>query len=147
MPTDDNSFHATYITISWGIRNTPFFDTEKSVDIDRLNQHGRRVPFFILDSATATWFVRVSGLLVARIQRSQSQRAIGVISRQTALAVGSAARAAVRSAGRSGSGQSLLGTSSTRTLSPVRALEPTSSALSSFSQWLPVPSGSSGVRN
>src|SRR5262245_58217932 len=89
--------------------STPFFETSGSVHILRLKQQGLRSPALSFDSATRICLLRVWGLLVPRIQRSQSQRAIGVRSVHKAFACLSDARAFFISAGTSGSGHSLDG--------------------------------------
>src|SRR5947209_19123686 len=65
-----------------GSTSLPFFDRSGSVHAARLKQQGRRFPPAIFDILTSTRRVRVSGFLVALIQRIHSQRAIGVMSRQ-----------------------------------------------------------------
>src|SRR5512139_1739791 len=98
--------------------STPFFETSGSVHRLRLKQHGLRSPALSFDNATLMRRLRVSWLLVARIQRSQSQRAIGVIFTQRAFACGSDARALFKSSGTSGSGHSLDGSTASVTISP-----------------------------
>ena len=67
----------------------PLFETSGWVHWLRLKQQGLRSPDLSFDMATSMRWLRVSRLLVARIQRSQSQRAIGVICTQRAFACGS----------------------------------------------------------
>src|SRR5216684_334645 len=76
-----------------GSRSTPFFDTSGSVHMLRLKQHGLRSPALSFEHVTSIRRLRVSDCLVERIQRIQSQRAIGVISIQRVYAWGAAARA------------------------------------------------------
>jgi len=107
------------------------------------------MPLLSLSSATSICFWRVSGVLTARIQRIQSQRARGVISCHKASAFGDVANACFKSPGTSGSIQSLLGSSETWTVSPAFAEAASSSFLSGLNQWLDPfpgayrPSGSS----
>lgn len=107
------------------------------------------MPLLSLSSATSICFWRVSGVLTARIQRTQSQRASGVISCQTASALGEAANAIFKSSGTSGSIHSLIGSSEIWTVSPAFAEAASSSFLSGLNQWLDLwpdayfPSGSS----
>src|SRR5258708_38878031 len=107
------------------------------------------MPLLSLSSATSICFWRVSGVLTARIQRIQSQRASGVISSHKASALGEVANAFLKSSGTSGSIHSLLGSSETCTVSPAFAEAASSNSWSGLNQWLglcPVayfPSGSS----
>src|SRR5690349_10058533 len=109
------------------------------------------MPLLSLSSATSICFWRVSAVLTARIQRTQSQRASGVISFHKASASGDAAKACFKSSGTSGSIHSLLGSSETCTVSPAFAEASSSSFLSGLNQWLDFlsgeyhPSGSSKV--
>src|SRR5208337_40485 len=129
-----------------GKRSTPFFDTEGSVHRLRFQQHGLRSPASSFEQATSIRFLRVSELFVDRIQRTHSQRAIGVIRCQRLHACGADARALLRSAGTSGSIHSLTGLMDRGNVSPAAALMALSMVLSTLNQWLPIPSGSSGVR-
>ena len=97
---------------------TPPLDTAGSVHMARLKQQGRRMPDFSFERATPIRFLRVSELLVARIQRTQSQRAIAVVSFQVASDLGALFRAAWMSGGISGSGQVLEVVMLTFALSP-----------------------------
>src|SRR5689334_12356698 len=109
------------------------------------------MPLLSLSSATSICFWRVSGVLTARIQRIQSQRASGVISFHKASALGEVAKAFLKSSGTSGSIQSLVGSSETCTVSPAFAEMSSSNFLSGLNQWLDccpgayLPSGSSKV--
>jgi hypothetical protein len=124
-------------------------DTSGSLQRLRLKQQGRLIPLFSLSSATSICFWRVSGVLTARIQRIQSQRASGVISFHKASAFGEAAKAFSKSSGTSGSIHSLLGSSATCTVSPAFTEASSSNFLSGLNQWLDLcpgaylPSGSS----
>jgi hypothetical protein len=70
---------------------------------------------FILEMVTSTRRWRVEGLAVALTQRTHSQRAIGVMSFQMSLtSCGAPAKAAARSGGMSGSGQSRVACTVTR---------------------------------
>src|SRR6202011_1688092 len=93
-----------------GSISLPFFDRYGSVHAARLKQQGRRFPLFIFEILTWTRRLRVSGFLVALIQRTHSQRAIGVMSfHRSWIFWGAAVRAASRSGGTFGSGHSLSG--------------------------------------
>jgi hypothetical protein len=125
--------------------STPFFETSGSVHWFRLKQHGLRSPDLSFDKATSMRRLRVSRLLVARIQRSQSQRAIGVIFLHRAFACRSDASALFKSAGTSGSGHSLDGSTAIVT-APLASIPVASRrAESILNQWLPLPSGSSTI--
>src|SRR5262249_12635051 len=87
--------------------STPFFETSGSVHRLRLKQHGLRSPALSFDNATSMRRLRVSWLLVARIQQSQSQRAIGAIFTHRAFACASDRRTLFKSVGTSGSGHYL----------------------------------------
>lgn len=123
----------------------PFFETSGSVQRLRLKQHGLRSPALSFDNATSMCRLRVSGLLVARIQRSQSQRAIGVIFTHRAFACGSEASALFKSAGTSGSGQSLDDSTAIVTVLPVSTLAALRRSESSLNQCPPLPSGSNTI--
>src|SRR5690625_6368456 len=56
----------------------PFLDSSGSVQEDRSKQQGRRLPDSSFEIATSTRRARVSAFFVALIQRTHSQRAIGV---------------------------------------------------------------------
>src|SRR5215813_654166 len=99
---------AFYFTC-FGSRRVQLCDTSGSLQRLRLKQQGRRIPLLSLSSATSICFWRVSGVLTARIQRIQSQRASVVISCHTASAIGDDASVFFKSSGTSGSIQSLLG--------------------------------------
>src|SRR5215212_9189672 len=107
------------------------------------------MPLLSLSSATSICFWRVSGVLTARIQRIQSQRASGVISFHKASALGEVAKAFFKSSGTSGSIHSLVGSSETCTVSPAFAEASSSNFWSGLNQWLGfcpgayLPSGSS----
>ncbi|HJZ03765.1 MAG TPA: hypothetical protein VJ305_23860, partial [Streptosporangiaceae bacterium] len=97
-----------------GSRSLPFFDRSGSVHAERLKQQGRLFPLFIFEMLTSTRRLRVSGFFVALTQRTHSHRAIGVVSFHTSwIFCGAAARAAARSGGTLGSGQSLVTSIST----------------------------------
>ena len=105
---------------SAGSRSLPFFDRSGSVHAERLKQQGRLFPLFIFEMLTSTRRVRVSGFFVALTQRTHSQRAIGVISfHRFWISCGAAARAAARSWGTLGSGQSLVTSMSMVAVSPA----------------------------
>src|SRR5690606_12593781 len=70
-----------------------------------------------------------------------------VAASQVALAAGLAFNAARRSAGTTGSSSLSRGAIATATVSPGAALAASRSALGTFSQWLPLPSGSSVASN
>jgi hypothetical protein len=125
--------------------STPFFETCGSVHRLRLKQHGLRSPASSFDNATSMRRLRVSGLLVERIQRSQSQRAMGVIFTHRAFARGSDARASFKSAGTSGSGHSFDGSNASVTVSPESTPAVSHRTESTLNQWLPFPSGSSTI--
>jgi hypothetical protein len=125
--------------------STPFFETSGSVHRLRLKQHGLRSPALSFDNATSMRRLRVSWLLVERIQRSQSQRAIGVIFVYRAFACGSAARALFKSAGASGSGHSFDGSNAIVTALPASPPTASHRSESTLNQWLPLPSGSSTI--
>jgi len=72
--------------------STPLLDTSGSVHIERLKQHGLLLPARSFEKATLGGRLRVSAFLVERIQRIQSQRAIGAISFQSERVSGCAAR-------------------------------------------------------
>src|SRR5271170_8318617 len=92
-----------------GLRSLPFFARSGSVHAERLKQQGRLFPLVIFEMLTSTRRLRVSGFFVALTQRTHSQRAIGVISfHRSWIFCGAAARAAARSRGTLGSGQSLV---------------------------------------
>src|ERR1700730_11077767 len=105
----------------------------------RLKQHGLRSPALSFEHVTSIRRLRVSDCLVERIQRIQSQRAIGVISIQRVYACGVAARAVFKSSGTLGSGHSLTGSIASVTVSPVSAPEASRMVLSTLNQWLPLP--------
>ena len=102
-------------------RSTPFFDTEGSQQRLRLKQHGLRSPALSFEHATSIRRRRVSGCLVERIQRIQSQRAIGVIFIQRVCTGGEAIRAVCKSSGTVGSGHSFVGSIASATVSPAAA--------------------------
>src|SRR5688572_18116932 len=131
------AFHVSY----FGSRSSQLCDTSGSLQRLRLKQQGRRIPLFSLSSATSICFWRVSGVLTARIQRIQSQRASGVISCHKASASGEAAKAFSKSSGTSGSIHSLLGSSETCTVSPAFTEASSSNFLSGLNQWLEFLSG------
>ena len=62
-----------------GSISLPFFDRSGSVHPARLKQQGRRFPLCIFEMLTSTRRLRVSRFGVALIQRTHSQRAIGVM--------------------------------------------------------------------
>src|SRR3989344_5685698 len=120
--------------------STPLFDTDGSVHMLRLKQHGLFSPFLSFEHATSIRFLRVSGCFVDLIQRIQSQRAIGVILFHKVCACGEEVRVFFKSAGTFGSGHSLTGSISSITVSAPTTL---CMVLSILNQWLPLPSGSS----
>src|SRR5258708_8047877 len=117
-----------------GSRSTQLCDTYGSVHKLRLKQHGLLVPLLSFDRTTSICFWRVSGVLTARIQRIQSQRAIGVISIHRSSAFWEVERAFFKSSGTSGSIHSLVGSSETRTVSPAAARASSSNFLSGLNQ-------------
>src|SRR5512132_305529 len=125
--------------------STPFFETSGSVQRLRLKQHGLRSPALSFDNATSMRRLRVSWLLVARIQRSQSQRAIGVIFTHRAFACESDTSALFKSAGTLGSGHSLDGSTAIVTAPPTSIPVASRRAELILNQWLPLPSGSSTI--
>ena len=125
--------------------STPFFETSGSVHWLRLKQQGFRSPDLSFDMATSMRWRRVSRLWVARIQRSQSQRAIGVICTQRAFACESDARAFFKSAGIAGSDHSLDGSTTTVTVPSASIPADSRRPESTLNQWLPLPSGSSTI--
>jgi len=110
-----------------------------------LKQQAARFPDLSFESVFSIRIARVSRFLVAPIQRIQSQRATGVMSIHMLRTGGSAASAAAKSAGTLGSGHRVIGASAMDTESPTSTLAPLSSVLLTLSQWLPIPSGSSGA--
>src|SRR6185503_16668910 len=90
----------------------PFFERSGSVHAARSKKHGRRFPDRSLEMPTSTRRLRVSGFVVALIQRTHSQRAVGVMSFHNSEMSGASARALRKSLGMSGSGQSLVGSTS-----------------------------------
>jgi hypothetical protein len=130
-----------------GSSRTPLRDNDGSVHWLRSQQQAARFPDLSFERVLSIRIARVSGFLVAPIQRIQSQRARGVMSSHTVRTCGLDASAFARSAGTSGSGHCVSGSSATDTESPTCALAPSSNVLSTLNQWLPIPSGSSGVRN
>ena len=102
-------------------RSFPLRLTRGSVQADRSKQHGRRLPLSSLLMPTSTRRCRVAGFAVAPIQRTHSQRAIGVMSSHVSrIDSGASASAAARSSGTVGSGQSGRGTRQISTSSPAR---------------------------
>ena len=81
------------------------------------------------------------------IQWIQSRRATAVMSSQVARAAGCPASAWRRSGGSFGSGSCAIGVSTSGTVSPVATPAASRSSRSTFSQWLPCPSGSSVAWN
>src|SRR5580704_3087445 len=128
-----------------GSRSTPLRDIEGSVHSLRLKQQAARFPDLSFESVFPIRIVRVSRFLVEPIQRIQSQRATGVMSIHNLRACGSDASASAKSAGTLGSGHSAIGSSATDTESPTSTLADLSMVLLTLSQWLPIPSGSSGA--
>ena len=128
-----------------GSRRIPLRDIEGSVHRLRLKQQAARFPDLSFESVFSIRIVRVSRFLVEPIQRIQSQCATGVMSIHNLRACGSDASASAKSAGTLGSGHSAIGSSATDTESPTSALAALSIVLLSLSQWLPIPSGSSGA--
>jgi hypothetical protein len=110
-----------------------------------LKQQAARFPDLSFDSVFSIRIVRVLGFLVDPIQRIQSQRATGVISVHTPCASGSDARALLKSAGIVGSGHNAIGFIAMETRSPTAALAALSTVPLTLNQWLPFPSGSTGV--
>jgi len=156
QPTIGREGHAPHVTrgcrsnirtyySSLGSRSTPLFDTAGSVQRLRLKQHGLRAPALSFEQATSIRRFRVSGCLVARIHRIQSQRAIGVISIHSLCTCGLSIRALCKSAGASGSGHAFIGSIASVTVSPGAAPAASSMAVSTLSQWLLLPSGSSAA--
>ena len=97
---------------------------------------------------TSTRRLRVSGFFVALTQRTHSHRAIGVVSfHRSWIFCGAAARAAARSGGTLGSGQSLVTSMSSVASSPALMPAACCSVSSTLIQWPAFPSGSSTVWN
>jgi hypothetical protein len=71
----------------------PFFERSGSVHAARLKQQGRRLPDRSFEMPTSTRRRRASGFFVALIQRTHSQRAMGVMSCQSSDSSGALARA------------------------------------------------------
>src|SRR5258706_744973 len=88
----------------------------------RLKQHGLLIPLFNFDNDTLILFSRVTSLLVEPIQRTHSQRAIGVVSIHVAYASLADSRASFMSFGTIGSGQSFDESIVTIMVSPTFAL-------------------------
>jgi hypothetical protein len=118
----------------------PLFETDVSEHKLRLKQHGLRFPDLSIAQAFSILLFRVSGCLVERIQRIQSQRECGVISFHTLYAVGTAVKAFLKSVGRFGSNHSLIGSITISMVSPAHALVDFSMDWLNLSQWLPLPS-------
>lgn len=114
---------------------------------ERSKQQARRLPEASMSIAVARRLPRVSAFLPEVIQWIQSRRATGVMSAQVACASGCAASAARTSAGTVGSGSRATGASASATVSPTSTPAASYSARSTFSQWLPSPSGSSVAWN
>ncbi len=88
----------------------------------RLKQHGLFIPLFNFESDTLILFSRVTSLLVEPIQRTHSQRAIGVVPNHVVYESLLDERAFFISFGITGSGQSFDETMSIATMSPTFAL-------------------------
>src|SRR5258708_26921414 len=88
----------------------------------RLKQHGLLIPLCNFDSETLILFSRVTSLLVEPIQRTHSQRAIGVVSIHVAYASVVDISASFISFGTTGSGHSFDGTITIVTVSPTFVL-------------------------
>ncbi|MCG3143593.1 MAG: hypothetical protein HONDAALG_00943 [Gammaproteobacteria bacterium] len=99
-----------------------------------------------MSQASCIRLSRVFCCLAEVIQCIQSRRAIVVVSCHVALASGDAARASRRSDGTSGSGSGSTGAISSVTMSPASTSAASRSFLSTLSQWLNRPSGSSVAR-
>jgi hypothetical protein len=112
----------------------PFFDKAGSVHAARSKQQGRRLPDRSFEMLTSTRRLRVSRFLVAFIQRTHSQRAIGVIPFHSSCISDAPARAVAKSCGISGSGQSLVGSISSVTVSPAFTPRAFCNLLSTLSQ-------------
>ena len=134
-----------FSTAGVGSRSTPLCDIEGSVHSLRLKQQAARFPDLSFESVFSIRIVRVSGFLVERIQRIQSQRAKGVMSIHKLRASGSDASAFAKSGGSLGSGHRAIGSIATLIESPIPALAALSIAGVILNQWLPFPSGSSGA--
>src|SRR5579872_520898 len=124
------NFQRVYSVVCVGSRSTQLCDTSGSLQRLRLKQHGLLMPLLSFDRATSICFWRVSRVLTARIQRIQSQRALGVISFHKASAFGEVTKAFLKSSGTSGSIHSLVGSIETRTVSPAFAEASSSNCLS-----------------
>src|SRR5690606_10425767 len=114
---------------------------------ERSKQQARRWPEASLSQAVAMRLTRVSAFLPELIQWIQSRRATAVMSSQVARAAGLPDSALRRSAGSSGSGSRATGVSTSGTVSPAAAPAASRRARSTFSQWLPRPSGASVAWN
>ena len=131
-----------------GSTSRPFFDRSGSVHAARSKQQGRRLPLFIFEMLTSTRRLRVSGFLVALIQRIHSQRAIGVISiHMSRIFCGAVARADSKSCGTFGSGQSVVGSISSVAVLPTLIAATRCSFPPTLIQWPREPSGSSTAWN
>src|SRR5699024_3413572 len=97
----------------------PCLDSSGLVQEVRSNQQGRRLPDSSFEIATSTRRARVSAFFVALIQRTHSQRAIGVRLCHTSSRSPASVRAARRSCGTVTSGQSRRGLRLTATSSPA----------------------------
>jgi hypothetical protein len=95
--SDDEEVHAISLSVAQSARQAadshavvegssslPLAERSGSVQDARSKQQGRRFPLFIFEIVTSTRRLRVSAFLVAFTQRTHSQRAIGVMSRQSA---------------------------------------------------------------
>jgi hypothetical protein len=97
-------------------------------------QHNRRFPEVSISQAFSIRRLRVSGCLAELIEKTQSRRAIGVISAQDACAGGAASRVLRRSIGTLVSGSSPTRVISTVTMSPASAPTASRMALLTLSQ-------------
>ncbi len=113
----------------------------------RLKQQGLRKPFLSFEADTTIRFARVSAFAVEPIQRSHSQRAIGVTSSQRCFVSGLVTSPVFTSVGIAGSGQSLAASMDSLTVSPTFDFMAFCIVLSTCSQWPPRPSGPRAFKN
>ena len=127
--------------------STPFLASSGSVQAARSKQQGRRFPERSFEMPTSTRRLRVSGFLVVVIQRTHSQRAMGVMSLHSSQTSGASASAA-REIGRNVRLRPLLARLQLdQQRSPAPGVSAARSSPSSLSQCPRRPSGSRTARN
>jgi hypothetical protein len=109
-------------------------------------QQSLRFPQESMSHAFSIRRLRVSGCLAELIEKTQSRRAIGVMSCHSACASGATARALRRSIGTLISGSSPARVTSTVTVSTASAPAASRMVLLTLSQWLPLRFGSRAAR-